>query len=175
MAVVAVRRPRDFPEMGRLPNFKPCGSPQPARRPRQVAPAGWTMCECEADKDWILCDRVDAMAAEMAECIQRHLSNEKNCDAEMDQSTKEATMRFAEIQLAEQSKEADDCEEEQTEPKDTNLNHEAVTRKDAAKRDMTRAARKAAWRAMQKEEQREEKEGDEHCKARGKPRRSRRE
>lgn len=165
MAVVAVRRPRDFPEMGTLLNCKPCGSSQ-LRRP-QAAPAGWTMCECEADKDWILCDRVDAMAAEIADCIRQELcKDEKNSDAEEKVNMKEATLRFAEIQLAEQSN-----SEEQTEPKETAP--EGMARKDVAKREMTRAARKAAWRATQKEDQRDEKEVED-SRGRGKPPRSRR-
>ncbi|CAK9074015.1 unnamed protein product [Durusdinium trenchii] len=102
MALVAVRRSRDFPE-GRVLGLdckplKPCGTPQ-TRRPRQVAPTGWTMCECEADKEWVLCDRVDAVAAEMAARIQRHLCEETISDlAEVD-VMKEATVRLAEIQL----------------------------------------------------------------------------
>mmetsp|Transcript_12647 Transcript_12647/g.21709 ORF Transcript_12647/g.21709 Transcript_12647/m.21709 type:complete len:201 (+) Transcript_12647:49-651(+) len=129
MAVVAVRRPRDFPEMGTLLNYKPCGSSQ-LRRP-QAAPAGWTMCECEADKDWILCDRVDAMAAEIADCIRQELcKDEKHSDAEDKVNMKEATLRFAEIQLEESNS------EEQTEPKE--MAPEGMARKDVAKREMTR-------------------------------------
>ncbi|CAK8990324.1 unnamed protein product [Durusdinium trenchii] len=152
MALVAVRRSRDFPE-GRVLGLdckplKPCGTPQ-TRRPRQVAPTGWTMCECEADKEWVLCDRVDAVAAEMAARIQRHLCEETISDlAEVD-VMKEATVRLAEIQLEQGNVEEPGAVEEDTERSE---GHETIGTRRELRKEMTRAARKAAWRASQKEE-----------------------
>ncbi|CAK9074017.1 unnamed protein product [Durusdinium trenchii] len=136
MALVAVRRSRDFPE-GRVLGLdckplKPCGTPQ-TRRPRQVAPTGWTMCECEADKEWVLCDRVDAVAAEMAARIQRHLCEETISD-------------LAEVDVM---KEEPGAVEEDTERSE---GHETIGTRRELRKEMTRAARKAAWRASQKEE-----------------------
>eukprot|EP00933_Yihiella_yeosuensis_P009733 TRINITY_DN115830_c0_g1_i1.p1 TRINITY_DN115830_c0_g1~~TRINITY_DN115830_c0_g1_i1.p1 ORF type:complete len:308 (-),score=107.41 TRINITY_DN115830_c0_g1_i1:135-1058(-) len=93
MAAVAVLRPEEFPQMGSL-KIRTCSKGAASRRSsrstsrpasrsvkppaswvgrRETAPAGWTMCDCEADKDWILCDRVEAMAAELAAQFQEHL------------------------------------------------------------------------------------------------------
>ncbi|CAK8990330.1 unnamed protein product [Durusdinium trenchii] len=186
MALVAVRRSRDFPE-GRVLGLdckplKPCGTPQ-TRRPRQVAPTGWTMCECEADKEWVLCDRVDAVAAEMAARIQRHLCEESGHN-ELDQTIsdlaevdvmKEATVRLAEIQLEQGNVEEPGAVEEDTERSE---GHETIGTRRELRKEMTRAARKAAWRASQKEEQKEEHKEETNSKRvakRGKTARNERE
>ncbi|CAK9010231.1 unnamed protein product [Durusdinium trenchii] len=163
MALVAVRRSRDFPE-GRVLGLdckplKPCGTPQ-TRRPRQVAPTGWTMCECEADKEWVLCDRVDAVAAEMAARIQRHLCEESGHN-ELDQTISD----LAEV----------DVMKEDTERSE---GHETIGTRRELRKEMTRAARKAAWRASQKEEQKEEHKEETNSKRvakRGKTARNERE
>ncbi|CAE6927983.1 Ctdspl2 [Symbiodinium natans] len=205
MAAVAVRRPQDFPEAGRLSGLKSCAascSQGRMRRPRQVAPAGWTMCECEADKEWVLCDRVEAMAAEMAETLQKHLRDTKDMDTSCTQvpekdrvsdvaMKKMALASCADAQFeAEVGMEEDDASEAQdasemealeepsTETKlQTKCSDAKGTKEDLRAAKKTRAERKAAWRASQKA-----LEGDGHKeveeslngKARGKARRSRR-
>ncbi|CAJ1365263.1 unnamed protein product [Effrenium voratum] len=149
MAVVAVRRPSDFPEADL--NRQLCmASSRRTRRPRQV-PADWTVCEYEAEKDWVLCDRVDAIAAEMSEHLRLNSKVEdlptstKGADyMEVDPSTKEATMRFAEM--------LEECLEDCT---PANKDRPRQSSKEPVKREMTRAARKAAWRATQKEEEKQ--------------------
>ncbi|CAE7349135.1 Ctdspl2 [Symbiodinium pilosum] len=176
MATVAVRRPQDFSEAGHLSGLKSCAAScrdSRMRRPRQVAPAGWTMCECEADKEWVLCDRVEAFAAEMAENLQRHIQNRKDSSVEdakeccvqgpekvsinSDVDMKQATMRFAEMQFeAEQRMDADEDdnsgdEDPSAETKLQMKRSDAKgTKEDNRAAKKTRAERKAAWRAAQK-------------------------
>ncbi|CAE7829982.1 ctdspl2 [Symbiodinium microadriaticum] len=187
MAAVAVRRPQDFPEAGRLAGLKSCASSSQGRmrRPRQVAPAGWTMCECEADKEWVLCDRVEAMAAEMAENLQKHLRTHKemlveDTDASCNQGPannaspdvpmiqmKKATGSDAEMQF--EAEDAQDAHDPNETPENA-FEEEAETlptkRSDAkgAKEDprdkKTRAERKAAWRAAQKALEGQQGQGD---------------
>jgi hypothetical protein len=101
---------------------KPRQASRPAP-PRQVAPAGWTMCECEADKEWVLCDRAEAMAAELAERFQEHVQQDEAAEAPTPLEVKEATMRQAHLQMQEEEREemrkrvqlqleAEECEEE---------------------------------------------------------------
>ncbi|CAE7938259.1 Ctdspl2, partial [Symbiodinium necroappetens] len=187
MAAVAVRRPQDFPEAGRLAGLKSCASSSQGRmrRPRQVAPAGWTMCECEADKEWVLCDRVEAMAAEMAENLQKHLRTHKemlveDTDASCNQGPannaapdvpmiqmKKATGSDVEMQF--EAEDAQDAHDPNETPENA-FEEEAETlptkRSDAkgAKEDprdkKTRAERKAAWRAAQKALEGQQGQGD---------------
>lgn len=91
----------------------------PRRIARQFAPAGWTMCECEADKEWILCERTEAVAAELAEQFQKHLmqdaqealmtsnlSHDKEDLPDILDSAKEATMARYQLQLEEEERSA---------------------------------------------------------------------
>eukprot|EP00930_Biecheleria_cincta_P051095 TRINITY_DN36262_c0_g1_i1.p1 TRINITY_DN36262_c0_g1~~TRINITY_DN36262_c0_g1_i1.p1 ORF type:complete len:292 (-),score=67.16 TRINITY_DN36262_c0_g1_i1:52-927(-) len=107
------KQTRDQQSAGRSQSLR-----TPRRLARQFAPAGWTMCECEADKEWILCDRAEAAAGELAEQFQKHLMqdsqqtlteslpNDKEDLPEMDNSAKEITMARFRLQLEEEEKEA---------------------------------------------------------------------
>lgn len=140
MAVVAMLLPEDFPQVGpaghgsgnyqmiakcrsTTARSKPRQASRPAP-PRQVAPAGWTMCECEADKEWVLCDRAEAMAAELAGRFQEHVQQDEAAEAPTPLEVKEATMRQAHLQMQEEEREemrkhvqlqleAEECEEEE--------------------------------------------------------------
>jgi len=130
MASVAVMHPGDFPQIG-YPSTSNCNkatsqrslgrsqSQRAVSRPaRKVAPAGWTMCECEADKDWILCDRAEAMAAELAEIFQKtmsqdsqeqlkvHMAKDEVGLPELQSAAKEVTMARFQLQLEEADREA---------------------------------------------------------------------
>lgn len=228
--MVAMLCPADFPQMGPAGHngsgnyqmIAKCRSttarskPRQASRPapaRQVAPAGWTMCECEADKEWVLCDRAEAMAAELAGRFQEHVQRDEAAEAPTPLEVKEATMRQAHLQMQEQEREemkkhvqlqleAEECEEEEegaaadadpeeidedrseaglVKRKSSTTRPNSVTRRVSSRRqskrsevkarsdtdddhfsrpgdvtdleetskDMTRAERKAAWRAAQ--------------------------
>jgi hypothetical protein len=229
MAMVAMLCPADFPQMGpssqngtgNYQMFAKCRStaarskPRQSSRPalaRQVAPVGWTMCECEADKEWVLCDRAEAMAAELAGRFQEHVQQDEAAEAPTPLEVKEATMRQAHLQMQEEEREelrkhvqlqldAEECEEDEeaaadadpeevdedrseaglakrksstTRPSsvprrvssrrhskraevkarsDTDDDHFSrlgdTTDFDETSKDMTRAERKAAWRAAQ--------------------------
>eukprot|EP00931_Biecheleriopsis_adriatica_P007235 TRINITY_DN108540_c0_g1_i1.p1 TRINITY_DN108540_c0_g1~~TRINITY_DN108540_c0_g1_i1.p1 ORF type:complete len:245 (-),score=67.06 TRINITY_DN108540_c0_g1_i1:10-744(-) len=193
MAMVAVHHPEDFPEMASLASASNSTSRRPSSRSqsrraqkrampaRQVAPSGWTMCECEADKEWVLCDRVEAMAAELAERFQHHLQDGSQedeaskvsvADAEealpaLQQSAKEATMRRVQRQLEEEEEEIRRQREAQPDPAEKEHREVSTTATEdsasedntsppsksqseaSSKKQMTRAERKAAWRAAQ--------------------------
>jgi len=86
---------------------------RPARRStsqllKVVPPAGWTMCECEADKDWVLCDRVEALQAQLAQQFQQHLQQSEETAPETvapEPSVKEATLKRVQLQLMEEDAE----------------------------------------------------------------------
>eukprot|EP00930_Biecheleria_cincta_P019265 TRINITY_DN1474_c0_g1_i1.p1 TRINITY_DN1474_c0_g1~~TRINITY_DN1474_c0_g1_i1.p1 ORF type:complete len:338 (+),score=71.23 TRINITY_DN1474_c0_g1_i1:75-1088(+) len=128
MASVAVMRPGDLPQIG-YPSASNCNkatiqrssgrsqSQRAVSKPaRKVAPAGWTMCECEADNDWILCDHAEAMAAELGEIfkqnmtqgsqeqLQLHVAKDEVDLPELHSAAKEVTM--ARFQLEEEEREA---------------------------------------------------------------------
>jgi len=125
---VAVLRPGELSKMGypvdsKKPSVHPSsGRSQSHRTPRrlarQFAPAGWTMCECEADKEWILCDRTEAVAGELAEQFQKHLmqasqealtmslAHDKEDLPEIHSSAQETTMARFGLQLQEEEREA---------------------------------------------------------------------
>lgn len=76
------------------------------------------MCEYEADKEWILCDRTEAVAGELAEQFQKHsmrvspealttnLAHDKEDPPDMHNSAKEITMARFQLQLEEEEREA---------------------------------------------------------------------
>jgi len=74
------------------------------------------MCECEADKEWILCDRAEAMAAELAEIFQKNMSQDSQEQLnvqvakdevglpELQSAAKEVTMARFQLQLEEEER-----------------------------------------------------------------------
>jgi len=136
MASVAVMRPGDLPQIG-YPSTSTCNkatsqrslgrgqSQRAVSRPaRKVAPAGWTMCECEADKDWILCDRAEAMAAEIAQIFKKnvaqdsqeevkvHVTKDEDALPGLQSAAKEATMARFQLQLEEEERAAHSAQEQ---------------------------------------------------------------
>jgi len=177
MAMVAVLHPTDFPEMNgpAAPNLKAsrgssvrASSRSQSRRPqrpsRQVAPVGWTMCECEADKEWVLCDRAEAMAAELAEKFKQlnqdadevskaSVGETEDSHAASNES-KEDTMRRVQQQLVEEEEEIMRAREEMMKAKE-----EMVRAKEEMKRVEEEMKRKQENAAPVKEDT-ESKEED---------------
>jgi len=94
------------------------------------------MCECEADKEWILCERTEAVAAELAEQFQKHLMqdsqdamtshlvHDKGGLPDIDGAAKEVTMARYQLQLEEEEMKAPiECNQrEDNQDRDENTN-----------------------------------------------------
>jgi len=206
MTMVAMLHPADFPEMNgpapplmkssrgvgsstRMPSRNQSRRPQ--RPSRQVAPSGWTMCECEADKEWVLCDQAEARTAELAERFQQHFNQDteevskvsvgkgEDLPAANQDSSKEDTMRRVQQQLAEEEDEMMRAREEILKAreevirareemkrveeeikskqeiqaaqakKDESDKEEEISSKVSSRKQLSKAERKAAWKAAQ--------------------------
>lgn len=208
MTMVAMLHPADFPEMNgpapplmkssrgvgsstRMPSRNQSRRPQ--RPSRQVAPSGWTMCECEADKEWVLCDQAEARTAELAERFQQHFNQDteevskvsvgkgEDLPAANQDSSKEDTMRRVQQQLAEEEDEMMRAREEILQAREEVIRareemkrveeeikskqeiqaaqakkdesdskeEEEISSKVSSRKQLSKAERKAAWKAAQ--------------------------